>query len=107
METLNLGYNQLSGNLPESMGNLTQLKYLSLPYNKLTGTIPESFAALMDNLEKIDLSSNLFTGRLPEAVVNHPKWKDLWNGFIGGGFDLTGVKLPAPDFTVTVSMSMR
>lgn len=101
LETLNLGYNQLSGNLPESMGNLTQLKYLSLPYNKLTGTIPESFAALMDNLEKIDLSSNLFTGRLPEAVVNHPKWKDLWNGFIGGGFDLTGVKLPAPDFTVT------
>lgn len=101
LENLYLGYNQLSGSLPESMGNLTQLRYLSLPYNNLTGTIPESFVAWMDALEYIDLSGNGFTGRLPEAIVTHPRWKDLWSGWIKGGFDMSGVKLPAPDFTVT------
>lgn len=101
LESLYLGSNQLAGNLPESMGNLTQLKYVSLAYNNLTGNIPESFASWMNTLETISLSGNSFSGRLPESIVNHPKWKDLWNGWIGGGFDISGVKLPAPDFTVT------
>ena len=101
LRQLYLGFNSLSGELPESMGNLTQLKYVSLAYNNLTGNIPESFASWMNTLETISLSGNSFSGRLPESIVNHPKWKDLWNGWIGGGFDISGVKLPAPDFTVT------
>lgn len=101
LERLYLGYNQLSGELPESMANLQQLKCLSMPFNRFTGSIPASFAVWMDLLEEISLTGNSFTGRLPDEIVNHPRWKDLWYGWIGGGFDITGVKLPAPDFTVT------
>lgn len=101
LESLYLGFNQLSGNLPESMASLQNLKYLYLGYNNLSGTIPESFAGWMNTLETINLSGNSFTGKLPEAIVNHPKWKDLWNGWICSTLDLSGVTLPAPDFTVT------
>lgn len=101
LQQLYLGFNRLSGGLPESMADLHSLTSLNLSHNSLNGGVPESFAVCMDKLKEINLTGNLFSGRLPEAIVNHPKWKDLWNGFIGGGFDMTGVKLPAPDFMVT------
>lgn len=101
LEGLYIGNNLLSGELPESMANLQQLKYLSIPFNNFTGSIPASFAVWMNVLEEISLTGNSFTGRLPDEIVNHPRWKDLWCGWIGGGFDISGVKLPAPDFTVT------
>lgn len=100
LERLYLSYNNLSGELTEAITNLKSLIHLNVSDNKLEGTIPESFAGLMDKLETFNLGYNNFSGRLPEAIINHPNWKSLWVGCITGGFDISGVKLPAPDFII-------
>lgn len=100
LEWLYLEYNSLSGTLPESISQLQQLNSLVLSDNKLEGTLPESFAGLMDKLQTLDLSYNNFSGQIPDAIINHERWKDLWVGCIGGGFDISGVRLPAADFNV-------
>ena len=54
---LNLHYNLLSGNIPESLGNLNNLIDLRLTSNQLTGYIPTSFENL-HNLHVLWLSGN-------------------------------------------------
>jgi Leucine-rich repeat (LRR) protein len=46
---LSLSENQLTGEIPSEIGNLTNLTWLSLDDNQLTGSIPESICDL--NLE--------------------------------------------------------
>lgn len=104
LEWLYLEYNSLSGTLPESISQLQQLNSLVLSDNKLEGTLPESFAGLMDKLQTLDLGYNNFSGQIPDAIINHERWKDLWVGCIGGGFDISGVRLPAADFNVQALM---
>ncbi|GEM_PF-567116 len=90
--SLNLRSNNLSGNLPSSLGNLTKLEYLNLKQNYLTGTLPGSIGN-MESLRflllsgrtfdpdytndhhpgKQDESTNEFTGQLPS------EWGDLPN----------------------------
>jgi len=53
-----LNNNQISGIIPESIGNLVKLAYLYTENNNLTGTIPESFQKLTN--KTIDLSENFF-----------------------------------------------
>ena len=67
LEYLSLYRNELTGTIPEALGNLNNLKYLSLDSNKLTGTIPETLGNL-NNLKYLDLSSNGLTGTIPEAL---------------------------------------
>lgn len=100
LERLYLSHNNLSGALPESISKLGHLVNLNLSKNNYEGTIPDSYAGLMGKLETLDLGDNNFSGRIPEVIVNHPNWKNLWIGCITGGFDISGVKLPAPDFEI-------
>ncbi|WP_147303668.1 hypothetical protein [Rhodohalobacter sp. SW132] len=44
---LDLYQNNLDGTLPQSIGNLTRLRYLNIKQNELTGEIPESLGNLM------------------------------------------------------------
>ena len=67
--SLELYGNILSGNIPESIGNLTNLRSLDLGYNQLSGSIPESISNLT-NLESLYLSANLLTGSIPESISN-------------------------------------
>ncbi|KAJ4729448.1 Leucine-rich repeat receptor protein kinase [Melia azedarach] len=101
LEELDLGFNQLTGNLPISMGYLTNLRYLELwhnsfqglipqsignlkflkefyiSYNQMNGIFPESFGQL-SALEVLDLSENLWEGVITEAhFINLPNLKDL------------------------------
>ena len=46
---LNLGYNQLTGEIPSWIGNLTNLGYLILDNNQLTGDIPQSVCNLIES----------------------------------------------------------
>nr|KAJ0224784.1 hypothetical protein LSAT_V11C100013740 [Lactuca sativa] len=62
MTGLDLSGNKLTGEIPEELGSLTQLRALNLSHNQLTGPIPVNFSNLA-NIESLDLSSN---GRLPE-----------------------------------------
>ncbi|KAL9438023.1 hypothetical protein AB3S75_023815 [Citrus x aurantiifolia] len=55
----------LTGELPDSLGEMSEMKVLDLSFNKLNGTIPESFARLVD-VDFIYLTGNLLTGKVPQ-----------------------------------------
>ena len=59
---LRLYDNQLSGPIPTELGNLSNLTELNLSTNQLSGSIPESIGNL-SNLERLDLSNNQLQGR--------------------------------------------
>src|SRR4051812_22997407 len=61
---IDLGYNNLLGNLPSSIGNLKMLLRLSLNSNQLDGAIPASIGNLI-NLQWLFLASNTLSGNLP------------------------------------------
>ena len=65
LTTLNLGGNKLSGGIPPALGGLSQLKVLDLSDNELDKFIPKELGALSTMLERIDLSLNKLTGRIP------------------------------------------
>ena len=61
---LNLGGNQLEGSIPEAMGDLKQLQYLQLGGDRIEGSIPQALAGL-DQLTVLGLWSNRLTGVVP------------------------------------------
>ncbi|XP_055803541.1 probable LRR receptor-like serine/threonine-protein kinase At3g47570 [Solanum dulcamara] len=58
---LDLSWNQISGNIPSTLGGLQKLIQLSLAHNRIEGSIPETFGKLID-LETLDLSYNNMSG---------------------------------------------
>lgn len=44
--------------------------------NTLQGTIPESFGSVMEIENTWSIDNNGLYGRIPDAVINHPKWKE-------------------------------
>ena len=66
---LNLTSNQLKGELPPEMANLTNLEVLALGGNQLTGTVPTSLSNLA-NLRELYLWSNKLTGPIPTELSN-------------------------------------
>ncbi|KAL6590785.1 hypothetical protein U3516DRAFT_770032 [Neocallimastix sp. 'constans'] len=64
LKNLFLQDNNLSGSIPESIGNLTELKELKLHKNNITGPIPNSIGKLTI-LEILYLNDNNLSGELP------------------------------------------
>ncbi|KAL4580873.1 hypothetical protein LXL04_017079 [Taraxacum kok-saghyz] len=62
--TLKLYMNRLEGNIPDTLGNLQHLCNLSLSNNNLTGAIPISLTTIA-SLQVIDLSNNFLIGDVP------------------------------------------
>lgn len=75
---LNLAFNQLEGELPRLGGGIS---WLLLNDNLLNGTIPEEIIGKLDELERLELQNNSFTGRIPEnlGVLKWLKRLDLSN----------------------------
>ncbi|WP_316813873.1 BACON domain-containing protein [Pedobacter heparinus] len=93
---------QITGMIPPSMGNLSNLLNLTLSRSGLTGTIPVEFERLtkltllqmhtsnfigpipsgvfgkMPNLNSVELKLNNFTGNLPADFLSHPNFSK-WN----------------------------
>jgi len=61
---INLSGNNLSGQLPAELGNLTMLTSLNLGNNNITGSVPNELASL-SNLQTLILKNNLITS-LPD-----------------------------------------
>ena len=51
LDTLNLSYNTLTGKIPAGIGNLKNLNWLYLYINQFEGTIPDSICAIYPNLK--------------------------------------------------------
>ncbi|SHI85427.1 T9SS type B sorting domain-containing protein [Pseudozobellia thermophila] len=68
LQTLDLSNQNLNGTIPNRLTELTELQWLQLKANNFTGTIPSD----IDNLTKLihlDISSNQMTGEIPLAVT--------------------------------------
>ncbi|KAJ0470955.1 putative protein kinase RLK-Pelle-LRR-XII-1 family [Helianthus annuus] len=61
---LDLSQNNLSGVLPQEIGNLKLLGILDFSMNRFTGELPSSLSNC-ESLENLNLSTNLFYGSLP------------------------------------------
>ncbi len=70
---LSLGENTLTGGIPESIGNLHELKQLRLMNSMLNDTIPESIRNL-ENLELIYIFNTQIRGNVPKGIAH---WKKL------------------------------
>ena len=67
LSTLILGGNQLSGEIPSEIINLINLTILNLQTNQLTGSIPSEIGSLT-NLETLSLLGNQITGEIPSGI---------------------------------------
>ena len=72
MQHLFIGYNQLEGNIPPEIGELTKLESLGLTENRLTGPIPASLGKLV-NLVFFGLADNDLSGEIPTEFANLKK----------------------------------
>ena len=68
LDTLNLAFNQLSGEIPESIGSLINLNYLYLYKNKLGGTIPDSICNIFPNYINFQIYENYLCPPYPSCV---------------------------------------
>ncbi len=69
--------NDLKGPLPASIGNLTELWIATLGGNEFTGPLPEGLGNLT-NLEELRLQNNRLTGSLPASLGNLKKLELLY-----------------------------
>jgi hypothetical protein len=76
LEELFLLFNQLTGEIPPELGNLTNLRHLYLYNNQLSGSIPSSLGNL-SNLTALSLEFNQFTGGIPPELGNLENLQDL------------------------------
>ncbi|CAL5338160.1 unnamed protein product [Camellia sinensis] len=70
LQTLDLGDNKFSGNIPGWLGeNLSLLSKIRMRANLFTGDIPQQLCHLSD-LHILDLAHNYFTGSIPHCLGN-------------------------------------
>jgi hypothetical protein len=90
LEVLHLRYNQLTGEIPSEIGNLTNLRILNLYSNELTGEIPPEIGNLTI-LDHLNLSNNQLTGGIPETICSVYESLPYW-----GTLDISNNKLCPP-----------
>lgn len=66
----------LTGRIPETIGKLKHLEYLCLANNHLFGEIPASIGNLK-NLSHLEIGYNKISGKLPESIGNLTRLKRL------------------------------
>jgi Leucine-rich repeat (LRR) protein len=76
LQQMELHHNFLTGAIPGTLGNLLQLQSLELEYNSLSGTIPPELGSLL-NLNILQLSGNAFVGSLPKELGQLTRLEDL------------------------------
>ena len=78
LSTLFLGCDNLSGQIPPELCNLTLLSFLDLAGNNLSGKIPE--LGSMGSLNQLFLHNNELSGPIPSYLGNSAGLTDLLLG---------------------------
>jgi len=108
VRTLGLPNNQLVGNIPTEIGNLTSLEYLYLPSNQLNGSIPPEIGELY-NLIHLSFAQNQLSGSLPAELGNLDDLIGLWlsNNQLSGCFHQNLINLCSQltDYSITIGNS--
>ncbi|KAK3411461.1 hypothetical protein EUGRSUZ_I00219 [Eucalyptus grandis] len=84
-----LSYNHLTGSIPTTLGDLTNLGWLDLSSNKFSGLIPRKLGDLA-SLGYLNLSKNQLIGRIPQDKQLSTFSSDSFSGNLG----LCGTPLP-------------
>jgi hypothetical protein len=71
LEIFDVTGGSVTGTLPESLGRLTSMTTFLVGQNQLRGTIPDALKS-WSNLESMVLANNKFTGSLPESTGQWP-----------------------------------
>ena len=95
LQLLYLSSNQLTGEIPVELSQLSQLQDLSLYNNQLTGEIPVELSQLFQ-LQLLYLDSNRLTGEIPAELGNLAQL----NGLYLHGNELNG---PIPSWLVNLT----
>ncbi|XP_010552133.1 PREDICTED: probable LRR receptor-like serine/threonine-protein kinase At1g53430 [Tarenaya hassleriana] len=75
----------ITGNIPEYIGSMSELKTLDLSSNMLTGPIPQTLQGLA-KLDNLFLNNNSLTGPVPGFIANSRENRDLsFNNFTQPG----------------------
>lgn len=69
VQNLDFSFNSLSGSIPESIGNCSSLLSLIISHNRLEGSIPPQLGNLT-KLTQLDLSDNDLSGSIPASLTN-------------------------------------
>ena len=105
LKTLYLGYNHIAGSIPFSLCELENLEYLHLQYNSLTGSIPDKLADLFIRSSSkywaIDLSSNRLSGVIPKGVAQSEYFRYMFGQIMVGNDLILDTKIKAPVFSTT------
>ncbi|KAJ0909672.1 putative non-specific serine/threonine protein kinase [Helianthus annuus] len=86
LQLLNMGGNMISGSLPSSLMNLSYLKILQLEKNNLAGIIPPWIGIKLTMLKILNLRSNNFYGNTPNQLcyLSHVQVLDLAHNNLSG-----------------------
>ena len=93
INTLSLASNNLSGSIPNNIGNLINLTYLSFANNELTGEIPPSIGDLI-NLNSLNLINNNLSGEIPVEICSQG---DLYPSVYGNNLCFSSSQPPEID----------
>lgn len=99
---------QMTGPLPESLGNSEKLQSILIQDNAFTGTIPASWARLLD-VQGTNLLWNHLSGEIPETILRAKGEQLAWRlarilqQEEGYGFDISDIDIPGywPKGTIT------
>ena len=85
LQTIDLSINGLYGAIPDSLGNLSQLTELDLTGNQLSGNIPGTLGNL-SRLQGLALFDNQLTGDIPDSLGNLSQLQglELWDNQLSG-----------------------
>ncbi|EOY17844.1 Serine-threonine protein kinase, plant-type, putative [Theobroma cacao] len=76
LSILHMGWNSISGNIPDEIGNLVGLNLLDMRRTVPTGTLQTSIGKLQ-NLERLLIGWNNFFGEIPSFIGNFSRLFDL------------------------------
>lgn len=99
LQTLSLGFNNITGPFPSDFSELKNLTYLYIQFNNFSGPLP-SYFSVWNNLTVANFSNNSFNGSISSSISNltHLTSLDLANNSLSGEI---------PDFNISTLQELN